>query len=501
MVGTPGADRLAGTRGADVICGRGGPDRIDGRGGDDRLIGGAGSDTLIGGRGNDILVGGPGGDDLRGGLGADRLHGGTGRDSCRDNTVTISNGCAMPRPTPAGPIPQFGLPAVRFPPSRQLEPDLAPPHLQSIEFANENVEISQGDWWVELSISAWDESGTASVVVGIDGPDGAWREVSFGENPQFAELSRKLEVPATTPVGDYRVSAVTVVDKEGNSASYDLDWLDERGLDAEFEVYDGPDREAPNLAGLSFAPTPIDTSNGPVTVQIPIELLDPGSGVESVGLKVAHPTSKPGEERIYTVFPTLVSGTERDGTWLATITLPSGSTAGFYSVKELAFEDLDHHWDVFNASSLEDHGYPGGFTQVGEADATRPEITSFSINTQVLHTATGERELVVDIGVDDDWSGINGWLDPVSDVHFSLTPPDWPISWGMSGSAPQLVAGTDLDGTWRLTHWLESGASIGTWRVRRIVVTDRAGNTTRLEDGSLEDFEAQGWDLTFENLP
>ena len=37
--------------------------------------------------------------------------------------------------------------------------------------------------------------------------------------------------------------------------------------------------------------------------------------------------------------------------------------------------------------------------------------------------------------------------------------------------------------------------------MRWISVTDRAGNTTRLEDGSLEDFEAEGWDLSFENLP
>ncbi|HST35130.1 MAG TPA: hypothetical protein VLK25_00665 [Allosphingosinicella sp.] len=115
--------------------------------------------------------------------------------------------------------------------------------------------------------------------------------------------------------------------------------------------------------------------------------------------------------------------------------------------------------------------------------------------------ATGDRKLEVEIGISDDWSGVQDWPDPVARIDFWLTPPDWPISWGMSGSDSELISGTDLNGTWRLNRWLEEDASIGTWTVRWITVTDRAGNTTRLEDAALEEFEAQGADLSFENLP
>gem|GEM_PF-2021686 len=503
IVGTPLGDRLTGTPDTDVICGRGGPDTIVGRAGSDRLLGGPGADDLVGGGGDDILGGGPGNDALRGGPGADRLLGGAGTNSCLDATVASTRGCFVPTPRP--PLAGSPAPPNSQPPPFEFEPipDTEPPTLQSVEFGNENVEIAQGDWWVRLSLSAWDESGIESAEVTIEGPEGVWRKASFGPGPpQLAELSTKLDVPATTPVGEYRVVAVTAVDAKGQTVTRDLAWLDEYGLDASFEVYDGPDREAPNVVGISFgAPTnEVDTSKGPVTVQIPIEVTDPGVGVESVWLRIAHPTTKPGQERIYSSAATLSSGTAREGTWLATIGLPAGATTGFYKVDELLLEDTDGRWRLLDGGTLEDDDFPGGFTQVGVGDTTRPTVTSFSITPQVIHTAAGERKVDVEIGVEDDWSGVDDDFDPISGISFTFTPPNWPISWGMSGSASQLT-GTYIDGTWKMSRWLEKEAGFGTWTVRWITVTDRAGNTTRLEDGSLEDFEAEGWDLSFENLP
>jgi RTX calcium-binding nonapeptide repeat (4 copies) len=502
IVGTPGADRLVGTQNADGICGRGGADTIIGRGGGDWLSGGPGADTLSGGNGRDLLEGGPGNDELGGGRGNDELRGGPGFNRCRDATVITTQGCSAPRlpmpvalfPPPAPPMPP--------PPPPGDEPDTIAPFLQSLEFSTENVEIATGDWWVELSLSAQDENEIESVTVTIEGPGGIWREVSLGPAPADpGKLNTKVDVPASTPVGEYRVTAVTLVDEVGNSISHDLPWLAEYGMDDRFEVYDGPDREAPNLVGISFGEGEVvDTSKGPVTVQVPIEVTDPGSGVETVYMRVSHPTTKPGNERFYSATATLDSGTAREGTWLATFELPSGSTAGFYPVKELALKDAEGQWRTHNSATLEDRGFPGGFTQVGAADTTRPKITSFSIEPQVLHTAAGERKLEVKIGVADDWSGVNGGIDPVSDVGFWLTPPDWPSSWGMGGNT-ELISGTYLEGTWQLNRWLEEDAAFGTWTVRWITVTDRAGNTTRLEDGPLEDFEAEGWDLSFENLP
>lgn len=504
IAGAAGADHLVGTPHDDVICGRGGADTIEGRGGDDRLIGGPGGDTLAGGPGRDSLIGGPGDDQLRGGPGSDLLSGGPGSNQCYDGSHLSTSGCGTTRPVRTWPSPSPPRPPQGPPPSR-VEPviDTSAPSLQAVDFSTENVEIAQGDWWVDVSLSAWDESGIESAEVTIEGPDGTWQEVSLGADPgPLAKVRARVDVPATTGVGEYRVTAVTISDEAGNSVSRDEAWLAANGIEAKFEVYDGPDREAPNVAAISFRPGEvIDTGAGPVTVEIPIEVTDPGSGVEWVRLRVANPTSKQGQERIYTAAVSLVSGNTRDGTWLATIELPEGSVAGFYRVDELALADADEHHRYLAAADLEDDDLPGGFTQAGTPDTIRPRITSFSIVPQVVHTAAGEREVDFEIGIEDDRSGVNAWLDPVSQVSFTLTPPNWPVTWGMSGASPVLVTGTYRDGTWLIKRWLREDAGFGTWTVRWISVTDRAGNTTRLEDGSLEDFEAEGWDLSFENLP
>lgn len=514
ITGTPGPDRLLGTAAADVICGAGGNDTIEGRGGDDRLLGGPGADTLVGGPGRDLLVGGPGNDMLRGGPAADTLRGGTGVNRCEDKSVSATSSCHDPN-TP-GRQPRQRSPVVPIlPPATYLQPpriptdepqtDTSAPSLQSLGVSTENVEIAEGDWWVRLTATAWDESGIQSAEVEIEGPNGEpWQEIALGSGPAgLARLSTVVEIPDTTPVGDYRVSAVTLVDGLENRVDLPQPWLHEYGMDAQFEVYDGPDREAPNVVGVSFRPgESIDTSQDPVVVEVSIEVTDPGSGVKSVALGIASPVSKGPWSRTYRADAALVSGTERDGTWQAKFELPAGAAAGFYPVSELALEDHAGHFQNFPASSLEEAGLPDGFTQAGAADTTRPEITSFSVEPQVIHTADGENEIDVEIGVKDNWSGVDGTFDdPISKVNFSLTPPNWPISWGMSGTGPKLVSGTFQDGVWRTRNFLEEQAGFGTWKVRYIEVTDRAGNTTRIEDGPLEDFEAEGWDLDFENLP
>lgn len=507
IVGTAGPDELTGTPRADVICGRGGADLIDGRAGNDRLIGGPGADSLNGGAGRDFLDGGPGSDELHGGRGADRLRGGPGHNRCRDATISQSLGChqrrqAMPQQAYM-PFPAPVQPPRIYAPEPVADTDA--PFLQRVEFSTENVETANGDWRVDLSVEAQDETAIASIRVRIEGPGGLWQEVQLGpaEMVQWTELSKRIEVPSVTPVGLYRVTAVSLEDGAGNSVTHGLVWLDHYGFDAHFEVYDGPDREAPNLAAIKFgsAANRVDTSTGPVVLQIPIEVTDPGSGVDWVRLRIIHPMRKSGQERVYTRNATLVSGTPREGTWLVTIELPAGAASGFYEVDELALADAEEHHRYLSAPSLEDDGLPGGFTQVGTADSTRPVITSFEFLTPVLRTAAGERKLETEIGFSDDRSGVVAHGDVVSRLDFWLTPPDWPVSWGMSGSTPQLVAGTLINGTWHFDNWLPEDASFGTWTVRWIEATDRAGNTTRLEDGPLEDFEAEGWDLSFENQP
>jgi hypothetical protein len=81
ITGTAGNDTLRGTPGADVICGLGGNDVITGAGGNDLLYGGAGNDQIDGGAGNDLLDGGAGNDRIIGAAGNDGITAGGGKDT------------------------------------------------------------------------------------------------------------------------------------------------------------------------------------------------------------------------------------------------------------------------------------------------------------------------------------------------------------------------------------------------------------------------------------
>lgn len=493
IVGTSGPDHMTGTPGRDVICGRGG------------------DDTIRGGRGDDVLVGGPGDDVLIGGPGHDRLIGGPGQDRCADVVGTVTSGCPRRaqhrgRPTPV-PFPRWApgpvSPPASLPPAQGAQPVPGRPVLESLEFLDETVEVAEGDWWAEIAANVWGEDGISSVAVTIEGPDGKpWAQVQLGGGAQVATLKKKIPVPASTPTGIYRVSSVTVADAAGQTETFTPEEPGDALFGAQFVVDDGPDEQGPLLEGLAFDPTPVDTSAGPVDVQVPIEVSDAGSGVKAVRLVVANPTTKRSPERVYRAAATLTAGTAREGTWMATIPLPSGATAGFYPVQELRLEDFSGHSTWFARESLGWRGLPGGFTQVGAADTTKPEVTSFEFLTPVIHSDRGEDKVEVDLGVADAWSGVGSiWPDPVARVDYQLRPPGWPVSWGASGDTPQLISGTEHDGVWHFDQWLGKDAIQGTWGVLWISVTDRAGNTTLLEDAPLEEFEARVGELSFENLP
>ena len=257
-----------------MICGAGGADKVEGRGGNDRLLGGPGADMLIGDSGRDLLAGGPGNDTLRGGSALDLLWGGAGINRCEDRSVSAASGCGGPNAPRQQRLRRLPPPPA-YPPSpgslaHEPEADMSAPSLRSLRVSTENVEIAEGDWWLRLTASAWDESGVQSAVVEIEGPNGElWRDVALGSGPAgLIRLSAVVEIPDTTPVGAYRVSAVTLVDSLGNRVDRAESWLGEYEMDAQFEVYDGPDREAPNVAGIAVRPgESIDTSQGPVGIE------------------------------------------------------------------------------------------------------------------------------------------------------------------------------------------------------------------------------------------
>ncbi|HEX5713630.1 MAG TPA: hypothetical protein VFX85_09985, partial [Solirubrobacterales bacterium] len=483
ITGTPGPDLIRGTAKADVICGGGGPDKVFGRGGADVLKGGPGEDVLAGGAGNDRLLGGPG---------LDRLRGGPGSDRCQDRTA-FSSSCGENLRKPGLP-PRTGFPCCSLPPDREA------PEVIDVVFTSPYVDTSS-ESSVELWVDGRDAgSGLGLVEAELEGPDGPWRKLSFeGSSSYGAGAYARVEVPAWTPRGKYRLTGLSVSDRAGNRVAFDEPGLRRAGLDAEFDVFFGPDVEGPELTGFSFSPPTLDTGSAPGSVLFSLGATDDLSGVADAAALVL----KPGEVSL--CFPcghrarsNLSAGTIYDGAWSEVLPLPRFARGGTYEVNALVLYDRAGNETFYDRAELEGLGYPLDFTQTDPGDSTPPQILNFWMSTRVLRSSGDDKAIDFFVHAKDDLSGVGESDDSVFErMHVSIHPPH-ASEWGLGDGGVTQISGDQLDGLWRFRYFLPADAETGTWRVDAVSATDRAGNETLLHKGTLA---ATGWDLTFENLP
>jgi hypothetical protein len=489
--GTGHADHLVGTPHRDVICGKGGNDRIDGRGGNDVLLGGPGTDRLIGG---------PGKDDLRGGPGTDVLAGGPDRDTCEDAVGTAGKSCEIwvrtnrPKPHAYRPVP---APCCNYPQAHDSRPPASP----WVWFNQRYIDTSIGDGSVTLAVGAWYESGLlASATVQIEGPAGAWRSATL-HLLSANRVEATFPVPASTPSGDYRITSLTIVDREGNSLALSSNEIAAAGR-AEFEVFHGPDTEGPQLTGFSLSAAQIDTSSAPGTITTTIEAEDPLAGVQSAYAAIELPGWEPGPLQLTgscSGEEPPDAGTRHAGTWTRNYPLVQHAIPGTYVVSGVYLCDLAGNTTHWTKEELEALGYPTEFVETGPGDTTAPEIVGFWLEPATLHAAAGAASVEFFVHVRDADTGLGGpKLTDFANVWVDFDHPGPSHEATYTGRVPELVSGTGQDGIWKSVRTLPPDAPIGAYHVTGLAASDRAGNVGYVNP---PDLTATGWPLTFENLP
>jgi len=490
IVGTNGPDTLRGGPGPDVICGRGGADQIAGGGGADRLLGGPGNDRLLGGRGADVLIGG------------------RGRDTCRDAATSIFRGCERRggKSSPNRPgTRRLAIPPRSYqPPGLQRPADEQAPRRVYLSFESRLVDTSLGDAAINLFVEAWDESGIGAISIDIHGPGGPWRQLQLqGEAGTSTSMQVPVAVPAATPRGEYRVASVTIADQAGNARTLSPAELEAEYL-ADFVVFAGPDTEPPELTGIQFSSTEVDTSLAPAVVNLAVGASDEGSGIHDVIVTLRMPDWKPGpigdatyakggEQR-----PS--AGSRFDGVWNKRLSLVRHAMPGYYGISAIHINDMAGNHVRYTRAELEELGYPVEVLQAGPGDTTPPEVVDFWFGPNVLNTAAGQRTIHFYVHVRDDLTGFGQWPDEgLSDIHVSFQPatPGWG-SFGASGRVAELVSGTEMDGVWHQESELEANTHTGQWNISSIGATDRAGNDLLLKRA---DVLANQWPDHFFNQP
>lgn len=206
------------------------------------------------------------------------------------------------------------------------------------------------------------------------------------------------------------------------------------------------DRTAPVASAPTWSADVVDVTAGPRTVTVQVRVTD------DVG--VQYVTIRPGADTPWYPlgYGELTSGTRRDGTWTATITLDRWARPGIYRPRVQMYDHVDHH---------ETTAFEGGFEVRNTApDVTAPQVSVVSPTpTTTYDVRTDHASVVVRVRITDAGSGV----DPEG-TFVTL----WaPRSNGQQTTGLvfrlRLESGTRRNGIWRADAYVRQGSVGGTY--------------------------------------
>ena len=254
-------------------------------------------------------------------------------------------------------------PDVDLPVARLISP--TPDATYDVRDAGQDVVVKaritdavSGVWYADLCLSMPRDGFYGGLpcepaeLVSGDEHDGVWKAV--------------LRVPKGEVGGDWNVEVGTIdwAHKSASSVRWmgpDLyrywtnggtstdPWVQEfRDGMGRFSVIGRRDSVAPTLESFAMTPDHVETLNGQATVEFTVHATDP-EGVTAVGLAL-NSTTNPDNDLFGIVDLQLTGGTDTDGTWTGTLTLPQGSPPDTYAVQAWV-EDTTHFRSYVSASS------------------------------------------------------------------------------------------------------------------------------------------------------
>jgi len=441
-----GNDRLYGGDGADSLAGQDGADGLSGGTGADREFGGAGNDLLVGGSENDVLYGNDGNDDLSGEGGSDAIDGGPGTNWCTVESGDTQNRCVY---------------------------DTSTPTIGTTSASPAAVDVTYASKQVTLTAHVVDDTGIARVQFGSAGlgslvsgtaRDGTWRAV--------------LTVARYSPAGEYGM-IVDATDRVGRHVYVER---------SAFTVADdNPDQALPVAVSATLSADTVDVRTAEGSLTITAHLTDDASGVLASGTYAC--LHFPRADGSYGQLPcrhlTRYSGTNLDGYWRVTATVPQGSQGGDWNVSIWVTDAVhsgraNYYWgpDVYryltgSCSCVEPTYHElsrGRFAVLGTSDSYPPELVGLRVDRTSVDTLPSDQAVHVDVtardAVGEGIASIGGYLAPEGGEGNG--------SPGIQPVDGRLVSGTAVDGVWRLTFTLPQGTPPGRYCLTQVWVQDKS---------------------------
>jgi hypothetical protein len=151
------------------------------------------------------------------------------------------------------------------------------------------------------------------------------------------------------------VSNLKLVDAVGNEVNFSAAQLEAKAFPHAVTVESTEDTQPPALAGLTLAPTKIDTAGADQLVTVIAHATDDLSGVASGSIVFQNLV---GHKQTGAALFTRISGKETEGTYEAVVRFKQSSESGTWQVSSLNLEDNAGNEASFNAAQLAEKSFP-----------------------------------------------------------------------------------------------------------------------------------------------
>jgi hypothetical protein len=190
---------------------------------------------------------------------------------------------------------------------------------------------------------------------------------------EVATFRCSLGLQANTPAGPYTVTSVVLAN---GGTAYGTAALAAAGFDTVLKVVSNQaaDTTPPTVAGLSFAPDPVQVTGASATVTFDVRLTDAGAGASAMYVFLLNPN---GSEAARCGSNVRVSGTPADGTFRCSITFTNSASLqpGSYGVAVQAY-DANGNFTTYSPAQLAAAGFDSSLEL--QVDTSAPTLVGFS---------------------------------------------------------------------------------------------------------------------------
>ena len=267
--------------------------------------------------------------------------------------------------------------------------DIIAPSVVSISTSPSVIDTSMASATITVSARLTDElagvsnGGVAPATqVVMQGPTGSHRlTANLSQRVTGSSLdgvyAGQLVVPRFSEQGQWTLQSITAYDQTGNSRSFGPADLVGASFNATFQQSGLGDINAPLVAGFTSTPSIVDTSLNSASLSLRARLTDNYSGV--AGGILDSPSqltfrSPSGTQQLVASFGAaqLQSGTNLDGWYMYTATIPQGSEQGTWTLVTARLVDSAHNATTFDATEWSQLNYPAAFDVRSDGTASAP---------------------------------------------------------------------------------------------------------------------------------